>query len=178
MPHCWQISTDLVIFINKGLSDERGTRMSSGLMIEEFLWRATRLEAGASVFSLGSKNHVLDSGARLLCTFNSGTLFCWKSTGGTVTSPSPPPPHSSLPPTLSQSRTGNSINKNLFGFLQCCGYKEVTKQLPGTPLRFQCVGGCWDWTQDCCFVLLGSQNCLTTVLDLFHSSARSHSQLA
>ncbi len=52
---------------------------------------------------------------------DSGTLFCWKSIGGTGTSPSPPPPHSSPPPTWSQSRTGNFINKNIFRFLQCCG---------------------------------------------------------
>ncbi len=25
------------------------------------------------------------------------------------------------------------------------------------PLRFHCVGGCWDWTQDCCDFGIGSQ---------------------
>ncbi len=39
------------------------------------------------------------------------------------------------------------------------------------PLRFHCVGGCWDWTlQDCCDLVVGSQT-------LYHS-ARSHPHIS
>jgi hypothetical protein len=37
------------------------------------------------------------------------------------------------------------------------------------PLRFHCVGGCWDRTQDCCDFGIGTQTlALTTRLDLIH----------
>jgi hypothetical protein len=36
------------------------------------------------------------------------------------------------------------------------------------PLGFHCAGGCWDQTQDWCDFGIGSQDALTTRLDLIH----------
>ncbi len=69
-------------------------------------------------------------------------------------------------------------------------YVRYSTLLHLTPLRFRCVGGCWDRTQDSCdycsnhsarsHPLLGQisstlgQISSTTRLDLIHYSARSH----
>ncbi len=37
-----------------------------------------------------------------------------------------------------------------------------------TAFRFLCVGGCWDWTQDCCKCWHWQSNVLTLGLDLIH----------
>jgi hypothetical protein len=42
-----------------------------------------------------------------------------------------------------------------------------------TPLRFRCVGGCCDRTQDCCDSGIGRSDALTNWLDLIHQ-ARFH----
>jgi hypothetical protein len=47
-------------------------------------------------------------------------------------------------------------------------------QLHLPPLRFHCVAGCWDRTQDCCYIW--QPDVLTTRLDLIHISARYHTQ--
>ncbi len=47
-----------------------------------------------------------------------------------------------------------------------------------SPLRFHCVGGCWDRTHDCCDFGICSRNAVTTRLDLIHGSPRSHPRLA
>jgi hypothetical protein len=44
------------------------------------------------------------------------------------------------------------------------------------PLRFQCVGGCWDGTKDCYDFDIERQDALNTQIDLIHDSARSHSK--
>ncbi len=37
-----------------------------------------------------------------------------------------------------------------------------------TPLRFDFVGGYWDWFQDCCNDCIGSSDALTPLLDVFN----------
>ncbi len=36
-------------------------------------------------------------------------------------------------------------------------YKFYSTLLHLPPLRFRCAGRCWDWTQNCCIVCIGSQ---------------------
>ncbi len=38
-------------------------------------------------------------------------------------------------------------------------YVHYLSLLHFRPLGFQCVGGCWDWVQDCCRIWIGSQSC-------------------
>ncbi len=46
------------------------------------------------------------------------------------------------------------INRGIFGFFSIYCISTLL-HLP--PLRFHCVGGCWDGTQDCCDFGVGSQ---------------------
>jgi hypothetical protein len=50
-------------------------------------------------------------------------------------------------------------------------YVRYSTLLHLPPLRFHCVGGCWDRTQDSCDYGIGSHDTLTTRLDLIHHSA-------
>ncbi len=45
-------------------------------------------------------------------------------------------------------------------------------------LRFHCVGGCWDRTENCCDFLHWQSGALTTRLDLIQISARSHTTVS
>ncbi len=45
------------------------------------------------------------------------------------------------------------------------------------PVRFHCVGGCWDRTQDCCDFGIGRPTPLITRLDIICHSAGSHPEL-
>ncbi len=49
-------------------------------------------------------------------------------------------------------------------------YVHYSALLHLLPLRFHCVWGCWDRTQDCCDFVIDD---LTTWLDLIHNLARS-----
>ncbi len=70
-----------------------------------------------------------------------------------------------------------NFNENVYFFYVLY---SILLHLP--PLRFHCVGGCWDRTQECCYfghwqsdaLTQSLFSALTTRLDLVHYSARSH----
>jgi hypothetical protein len=53
-------------------------------------------------------------------------------------------------------------------------YVRYSTLLRLPPLRFHCLGGCWDLTQDSCDLRHWLSDALTNRLDLIHYSARSH----
>ncbi len=56
-----------------------------------------------------------------------------------------------------------------WGFFGLSFYVRYSTLLHLPPLRFHCVEGCWDRTQDGCDFGIDSQTCtLTTRLDLIH----------
>ncbi len=63
----------------------------------------------------------------------------------------------------------------ILGFFRGIFKMLCSTQLLLPPLRFHCVGGCWDWTQDCCDFGIGSHS--LTVKRSSNQSARSHPQL-
>ncbi len=55
------------------------------------------------------------------------------------------------------------------GIFWVCFMYVISTLLHLRPLRFHCVGGCWDRSQDCCYFGIDSQT-------LYYHSARSHPQ--
>jgi hypothetical protein len=47
-------------------------------------------------------------------------------------------------------------------FLRTFFYVRYSTLLHLPPLRFHCVGGCWDWTQDCCDLSFSLNPCFLT----------------
>jgi hypothetical protein len=61
----------------------------------------------------------------------------------------------------------NTINLKILVIRWCSDFFKTATLLQLPPLKFHCVGGCWDWTLNCCTVCIGSRT-------LYDHSARSH----
>ncbi len=50
------------------------------------------------------------------------------------------------------------LNRRIFSVFFCAVTVLYSTLLHLPPLRFHCVGGCWDWTEDCCDIGIDTQS--------------------